>query len=160
MTPCSDRCPMEIPIRPDLIVCHGPTRHVVDLLAVLDSLEFSELAEVLGKCVERLKAYSTLAHELEDEKAYRAALSTMHRKAQRENNRTQLDLWFWRPEKGLDVEEMLLRRARYLIQEMRYVNNDVWDLLSEFVEDWLESEVDGDLMKRVIRRAISEGRAA
>lgn len=83
--------------------------------------------------IEILKAFSDLLLELTDKSAERKFLEHRIMQAEREAARNRLPLWFWRPEEGFSIQQMLKRRAAFLIDEQSTCVDDTWDLLREFV---------------------------
>jgi uncharacterized protein YwgA len=95
------------------------------------------------------KAFSDLYLELTDHDEKRKWIEKTIKKAEREAARLKLDLWFWRPEKDLDFQDQLKKRAVYL-KTHNYRIDDIWDLLMEFAEDYAKVLVDDLTLSRVI----------
>lgn len=101
---------------------------------------------------EILKAFSDLYVEMTEETDKRKWLQRIIAKHEREAARIKLDLWFWRPEQSLPIEQQLSKRANYLLS-ITYSVDDLWDLLTEYLQDWVGIEVDEGMLRDVIAGA-------
>jgi hypothetical protein len=102
------------------------------------------------------KAYSDLYLELTDHEEKRKWIDKTIKKAEREAARLKLDLWFWRPEKGLGFHDQLKKRAAHLKMH-KYRIDDIWDLLTEFAEDYAKVPVDNITLSQVIEGVENAG---
>ncbi|MGD9506392.1 MAG: hypothetical protein AB7W37_15900 [Syntrophobacteraceae bacterium] len=89
-----------------------------------------------------LKAFADLYTELTDETAHRAFLTKQIKRYEREAARLRLPLWFWRPEPRLELKKQLFRRAAFLLHEQGCGLDDCWDLLREYLNDYVRPEAD------------------
>jgi hypothetical protein len=129
--------------------------HIEDLRQERAGL--TKLSETL---IPILKGFVDLYEELAGKTVERSFLDRAIRKAEREAARLRLPLWFWRPEPGVELKVQLYRRARFLLFEMRALNDDIFDLLREFVDDWARPEehpVSDDQLAGVIEYAARKG---
>lgn len=113
-----------------------------------------QIQKQLNVCLlETLKAFSELYLEFTEESERRQHLYKSLLKAEREAARLRLPTWFWRPEPDKSLEEMLLWRAKYLVDEWRALPDDLWDLLKEFVADYAHQEINDHDLARIIKQA-------
>ena len=94
-----------------------------------------------------------MLYEVLGESKYRYWLDRMNLKNHRLAARQNLPLWFWRPEKDLEIKRMLLRRAKFLMHEKKFKLDDVWDLLKEFIDEHAGVTIDDELLKKIIKYA-------
>lgn len=113
----------------------------LDLPAVVQELkaEVQSLRNLVDVQIQILKAFGDLYLELTDKTAERRFVEHSILRAEREAARTRVPLWFWRPEPELTLKEQLVRRARFLRDE-GYGLDDAWDLIREYLSDWVKSE--------------------
>ena len=93
----------------------------------------SATSRLIDEQFEVLKAFGDLYLELTDESAKRRWLDDRIKRAEREAARLRLPIWFWRPEKDAKLHHRLAHRARWMI-EQKYHEDDVWDMLREYVD--------------------------
>lgn len=116
---------------------------VLDLqVAVVDLQEEVHLMRRINQsCIEALKAFGDLHLELIEWMDDRRSIEKTVLRIEREAARTRLPLWFWRPEEDLGTREQIERRARFLIDDMKYGPDDVWDLLREYLAEYARVDI-------------------
>jgi hypothetical protein len=126
---------------------------LLDLQDLVEELREERVAYAkLTDClVQILKAFNDLYLELTDESEHRKFLSKAILRAERDVARTRLPTWFWRPEPGKSLDEMLTWRAKFLILRQKALPDDLWDLLKEFTEDYAKNPVSDEQLQGIIR---------
>lgn len=82
------------------------------------------------------------------------------RRLEREAIKIQLPLWFWRFEKNKRLKPQLNQRARFLINQVKACDDDVFDLLREFIDDWVrpEEHISDDEIVGLMKSIIIKGK--
>jgi hypothetical protein len=128
---------------------------LLDLQDLVEELREERVAYTrLTDChVQTLKAFNDLYLELTGESERRKFLAKAILRAEREAARVRLPTWFWRPEPGKSLDEMLVWRAKFLILRQGVLPDDLWDLLKEFAEDYAKTPVSDEELEAVVRNA-------
>jgi hypothetical protein len=142
----------------DLLTAAVMQCSVGDLQKLVEELrrEVSLMRSIMHSSLEVMKCLCERFLELIEAAGERRLIEKTIRRIAREAARTQLPLWFWRPEPELGIEGQLTRRVTFLIDEAKLLEDDQWDLIREYVDDWAKVDVADDFIESILDRLHEE----
>lgn len=105
---------------------------------------------LIDEQIQILKAFADLYIELTNETANRAWIRDRIEKAERERSRLRVPIWFWRPEEGKRLQAALMMRAVWM-HENDYLEDDIFDLLQEYLEHLGHQRLPDSKMASIVR---------